>query len=448
MRRPRLRSLAGGAAGIAAGVIGGVMLTSVSAAVPTPGAPGPALLEASHVPPLLTLPGQAIRLRYGLTCTPREDGLPCDGAGTVFIRPGLSGTFRALPLERGGDSNEGRYSVDVPTDIASAADGFSYYAVLRDRATGATATVPAGGAAAPQTSVPIRDAVTIALGRHAFGDVRTPSARVASAAWGSGPDDAGLSGSRELGLTGPSAFDVEVDGTVDLLDSVNGRIVRFVRGSRELVPVAGDMRLADFAAEPDGRFDMLDLHGELRRFEHDGTAAWKQRLAERTWVRLAHGATVLQEPSEQWMPLAQRGAPLGRAEQARAAHPDGPLQSGRGVLVERVGSGELRLAEVRADAVLRSWRITSETPLGEVQLAASHGSSIVVVTHAYTDDRDEYVVLVLGDKGLVQRFAVAAGSWTETAPLARFRFARGALYRLRTTPAGAAVDRFDMEVPQ
>ena len=448
MRRPRLRSLAGGAAGIAVGVIGGVMLTSVSAALPTPLPPGPAVIEASHVPPLLTLPGEAIRLRYGLACAPREDGLPCDGVGTVYIRPGMSGVFRAYPLERGADSSDGRYFVNVPAAVASSTEGFSYYAVLRDRATGATTTVPAGGAAAPQVSVPLHEPLSVPLGRHFFGDVHQPAARVARAPWGSGASDVGLAGSRELGFTGPSAFDVEPDGTVDVLDSVNGRIVRFGHGTRRLVPVSGDMRLADVAAEPDGSFDVLDLHGVLSRFTHDGTRAWTQRLADRTWVKLARGATVLQEPSEQWMPLADDGAPLTQSEQARAAHADKPLQSGRGVLVDRVGTGELRVAEVRGNSRLRSWRITSETPLGEVQLVESHGNGIVVVTHPYTDDLDEYVVLVLGDDGLVQRFAVASDSWTETAPLARFRFARGALYRLHTTPAGAVVDRFDVEVPQ
>ena len=448
MRRPRLRSLAGGAAGIAVGVIGGVMLTSVSAAAPTALRPGPALIEASHVPPLLTLPGEPIRLRYGLVCAPREDGLPCDGAGTVYMRPGMSGAFHPYRLERGADSSDGRYSVDVPAAVASSPDGFSYYAVLRDKATGATTTVPAGGAAAPQLSVPLHDPLSVTLGRHSFGDVRQPVARVASAPWGSGAGDVGLAGSRELGFTGPSAFDVEPDGTVDLLDSVNGRIVRFGRGARRLVPVSGDMRLADFAAEPDGSFDVLDLHGVMHRFMPSGATAWTQRLADRTWVKLGRDATVLQEPSEQWMPVAGNGAPLAPSEQAHAAHADKPLQSGRGVLVDRVGTSELRIAEVRGHSTLRSWRITSETPLGEVQLVESRGNGIVVVAHPYTDDLDEYVVLVLGGTGLVQRFAVASDSWTETAPLARFRFARGALYRLQTTPAGAVVDRFDMEVPQ
>jgi hypothetical protein len=83
MRRPRFRSLAGGAAGIAAGVIGGIMLTSVSAAGQTPMADGPPLIDATHLPPALTVPGEPITLRYGLVCMPRVDGLPCDGSGTV-----------------------------------------------------------------------------------------------------------------------------------------------------------------------------------------------------------------------------------------------------------------------------------------------------------------------------------------------------------------------------
>jgi hypothetical protein len=148
------------------------------------------------------------------------------------------------------------------------------------------------------------------------------------------------------------------------------------------------------------------------------------------------------------MPLAESGVPLSRAEQKRAAHTAKRLANGHALLVDRVGDGELRVAELRGGVPLHTWRITSETPLGEVQLAESHGSGVVVVMRAYTDDRDEFVVLVLGARGLVQRFSVASGSWTETAPLARFRLSDGGLYRLRTTQTGAVVDRFDLEVPQ
>jgi hypothetical protein len=253
----------------------------------------------------------------------------------------------------------------------------------------------------------------------------------------------GLGGSRELGFTGPSSFDIEPDGAVDLLDSVNGRIQRLSRGRHQTILLGGSAELADLAAEPDGSFDVLDAHDTLHRYGADGSEQWAQKLADRTWAKLDRGSDVFQEPSEQWMPLAQTGRPLKRGEQQRAGRTEHHT-----LLVDRVGDGELRIAQLRNNAVRRSWRITSETPLGEVQLAEPHGNDVVVVTHAYTDDRDEFVVLVLGDRGVVERFSVASDSWTETAPLARFRVHSGALYRLRTTREGAFVDRFDLEVPQ
>jgi hypothetical protein len=81
-----------------------------------------------------------------------------------------------------------------------------------------------------------------------------------------------------------------------------------------------------------------------------------------------------------------------------------------------------------------------------VQLAEPHGNRLVVVTKTYTDDRSEYVVLVLDRAGLVNRFAVESLEWAESAPLARFRLSGSSLYRLGSTPAGLSVDRFDLEV--
>jgi hypothetical protein len=139
MRRPGIRSLAGGAAGIVTGVIGGIALASISAASGfTPSAPG---LDAVHVPPVLTPPGEAVTLRYAIVCPPRDDGRPCDGSGEVYARAGQSGSFRRLTLSRGEDSGQGRYFVDLPPDIALAREGFSYYAVLRDEANGASVTL-------------------------------------------------------------------------------------------------------------------------------------------------------------------------------------------------------------------------------------------------------------------------------------------------------------------
>src|SRR5204862_111091 len=238
MRRPGFRSLAGGAAGIAAGVIGGVVLTSVSAAGPMPVADRPALIDATHVPPALTVPGEPVRLRFGLVCAPRDDGLPCDGSGTVYLRQGQTGPFRPYALQRGDESKDGRYYLDVPQEPAAA---------------------------------------------------------------------------------------------------------------------------------PDGSFDVLALHGAVRSCRADGSEKWAQQVADRTWAKLARGPTVLQQPSEQWMPVADDGMPLSRGEQKRAGHEAKHLANGHDLLVDRVGEGELRVAEVRGSAELRSWRITSDTPLGEVQ---------------------------------------------------------------------------------
>jgi hypothetical protein len=449
MSRPTMRTLAGGAAGIAAGILGGIVLSSVSAGgVALP--PGGGSLEAAHLPPLLTRPGEPVTLRYAIVCSPRADGRPCDASGDVYLRPGRSGGFRRFALKLGEDSLDGRYFLEVPHDIASSPDGFSYYAVLRDGASGASVTVPAGGAAAPQLSLPLRNAADVRLGAHVFGRTRSPDARVVAATWGSEVGEAGLAGTRELGFVGPSAFDVDASGSVALLDQVNGRLQRWARGRVSATALAISGGLADLAVEPDGTIDVLEPPNRsvpapvLRRFAASGAAKSVQRLAERTWAKLAigpEGPVVQQQPSEQWMP-----ATGDRATQARHGSPGRPLAAGLELLVQRVGAAELRLAEVAGNGTVRAWRITSFTPLGEVQLAEPLGNKIVVVAKTYADALDEYVVLLLGRTGVLERFALSAPQWAEGAPLARFRLAGSSLYQLGSTPSGAFVDRFDLEV--
>src|SRR3989454_1944490 len=192
MRRPGIRSLAGGAAGIVAGIIGGIALTSVSAASgPTPAVPA---IDVAHVPPVLTRPGEPVTLRYAIVCAPRDDGEPCDGSGSVYVRAGQSGSFQRLALTRGADSKDGRYFVDPPPGTPPSRQGFSHYALLPDSTTGSTVTLPSGGAAAPQRSLPLREAVEIDLGEHSFGRTRRRDARSVAASWGSAVGEAGLVG--------------------------------------------------------------------------------------------------------------------------------------------------------------------------------------------------------------------------------------------------------------
>jgi len=122
-----------------------------------------------------------------------------------------------------------------------------------------------------------------------------------------------------------------------------------------------------------------------------------------------------------------------------------PLPGGGEVVVLRRGS-EIRAALVGAGGVRRSWRISSETPLAEVQLAEPLGSRLLLVARVFTDDEDEFLVLLLDQKGVARQFALDSADWAETAPLARFRLAGSSLYQLGSTPAGLFVDRFDLEV--
>jgi hypothetical protein len=456
MRRPTMRSLAGGAAGIAAGILGGIALSSVSAgSLESPLAPQ--LVDGAHVPPLLTLPGEPVTLRYAIVCSPREDGQPCDASGEVYARAGQTGSFQRLALRRGEDSRAGRYFVDLPAHVAGSADGFSYYAVLRDDGSGLSITLPSGGAAAPQRSFPLRHAQEVELGAHSFGQTRSRTARVIAARWGSAVGEAGVAGSRELGFVGPSSFDVDPAGNVTVLDQVNGRLQRWARGQVTTTPIDVSGGLADLAVEPDGTVDVLEPPNRetrtpvLRSFDRNGAPRWAQRLSDRTWSKLdvgPDGPVVQQQPSEQWLPAGTDGSALDRATQAKQGRPGRPFAKGRELLVQRVGAGELRVAELAGNGIVRAWRVRSTTTLGEVQLAEPMGNRVVVVAKTYTDDRDEYVALVLDRSGVAQRLSLDTAQWAETAPLGRFRLSRSSLYQLGSTPSGAFVDRFDLEVSQ
>src|SRR5262249_16350634 len=117
---------------------------------------------------------------------------------------------------------------------------------------------------------------------------------------------------------------------------------------------------------------------------------------------------------------------------------------GAELVVLRVGTGEVRVARVVAGVVRASWRIVSDTPLGEVQLAEQWGDRLVLVVKAYTDTQDEFEVAVLDRSAIVQQFSVPSRQWANAAPLAYFRLVGGSLYKLGTDSAGVFVDRYDL----
>ena len=417
-----------------------------------------AAIDATHLPPLLTLAGEPVELRYDIYCIPAgedSNASPCDAGGTVFVRPGTRGTFRELPLHVDETADEGRYVAVVPREMASATEGFTYYAVLESQVAGMTMMLPTGGGSAPQRSVPLSEPVEIALGAHVFGATRTADARILETGWGDGSTEVGLENGRNLPPIGASSFDVDGRRTVHLLDQVHRRVFRWSadRSGPVAVPVAIDGTIADLAVAPDGTMHVLESARAgrgpvLRSFGAAGERRGMVEIAERTasQVRVGpRGPIVLQQPSGQWMPVALEGKVVSESTQKAGGRPGRALPGGGEVVVLRRDS-EIRALVSRANGERRSWRVTSATPVAEVQLAEPLGPHLVLVIRMYSDRNDEFVALVLGQDGLVRMVSMSSADWGETAPLSRFRLVGSSLYQLGSTSAGVFVDRYELEV--
>lgn len=452
--RRTLVALGGVLLGASAGVAAGLGAAGV-AADGQPGQALPPILEATHLPPLLTARGEPVDLRYDVFCAPAGAEIaerPCDASGTVFVRTGDTGTFQSLPLREDLSAAEGRYHALVPSDIARSTSGFSYYATFRSEANGSERVLPAGGAEAPERSLPLGRSVDVHLGTHIFGATRKPDVVVASAPWGDGPGDVGIEQARNFTPIGGSSFDVDSSQTVSLLDEAHKRLLRWgpTGGTPTGLPLAIDGTLADLAVGNDGKLYVLESTDParkplLREFGPDGSALGSVESSERaSQVRIgANGPILLEQPSNEWVQAGRDGALLPPSAQAKSGRSGRPLRAGREVVLLRRGN-EIRVAVTSGGDVLRAWRVTSDTPIAEVQLAEPLGNDLVVVARVYSDVRDEFVVLVLGRKGIVRSFPLAPADWAETSPLARFRLVGSSLYQLGSTDQGVFVDRFDL----
>jgi hypothetical protein len=256
---------------------------------------------------------------------------------------------------------------------------------------------------------------------------------------------------------GGSSFAVDATGSVDIIDEANRRVLRFRRngGPPAVVPIAIRGTIADLGVGADGALSVLETVADgkanplVHRFDANGRALGSNEVADHSVSALRvgpDGPAVLGYPDGRWLPVTEQGgAPLDGAEQQRRGRPGRPLAGGEELVVQREGN-DARVAQIGRNGVHKSWHITSDTPLGEIQLAEPFGAGVLVVLRVYTDSTDEFEVLALGPKGLTERFSVPSRTWAETAPLARFRLAGSSLYELGSTPDGVYVDRYDLEV--
>jgi len=436
----RLTAALGFSCGAAVGLIA-LAVGAVGAAVDVT-SPDRGLRDVLHAPPSLVEQGLPMELRYDVVCQADSFGKPCTPAGSVFVRRGGELDYRRIALAAVGGTALAT-TVDVP------GQGVSYYAVIDDGA-GSSMTVPAAGATAPQRAWSVPALTSVSLGAHTFGRMRKADGRVVAAPWGTGLGALGLLTGRELVRIGPSAFDVDRNGTVVVLDQVNDRLARYPAGglAPRYVRIAFAGGEGDLAVGADGTAYVLDQSAEpvVRSYAPSGAlaAATEVEGSGADMLRTGPAGALLHGyPGDMWAPIGGAGALLEPDQQAAGARPARPADGGLEVVV-RGGREEAFFALVRGDRVIRAWRVSSASNLGEIQLAEPFGDGMLVVLRVWTETRAEFVALALSPDGLAGSLAIDATQWAESAALGRFRLRGKTLYQLRSTSAGAEVVTFDL----
>jgi hypothetical protein len=421
-------------------------------------------LKAISVPIKLRAPGDPQEIRYDISCLPPDGDAEgpgvCDGGGTVYFRTG-AGVPASVPLQLDPGAQVGRYVAAVPPSVWAAA-AFTYYAVIRDNTTGRSIFVPQGGSSAPQISFAMGNS-RIDLGTHVFGSTRQASARVANAAWGGGDGQVGLEDGVDM-PTGAASFDVDPAGDVYLLDEAHARMLEFpADGTVQAIPLPGlsgvkaDVRVSDVS----GTAYVLEVSNAavprplLRSYTLQGAALSSSPVADAAaaQVRLSGSTAFVSEyPSSMWAPVLQANgrSAVDPSSQLVRAFPGAPGPDGN-VLVLSTGD-EIRVGTYSSAGTtaprLSTVRITSSTPVADIQLAQTLPSGrTLVVFSVYTDTDHEYEAAVIDQSGnLVGQFSLPAAEWAQSMPLSRFRLVGSSLYELGSTEQGAFVDRYDLGV--
>jgi hypothetical protein len=422
---------------------------------------GPPRLAPYHQPPWLITGRTAVSLAYAL--------LPRGATGTVYVRTDRQSRFTPLALRPGpycpGDPADaaamrkdkvcGRALVARVASRFTTGSRLYYYAIIR--AGGQSVTVPSGGATRPQRVWVVRRFVDVRLGRHRFGQLRSPGAVVARAT------------ANRVGVTccadppggdGPSSLDVAGDGSVWVLDRLNHRLLVWRRGvagrPARTIRLPHNLSVSDFALGRDGRIyaragDTADRSdgpkSHVYAFTATGRVRWRapqpagiptaqlQIGADgRLYAALACGGNCAPfGGGDSWVPLTTAaGRPLSAADRARGATPFEPLHSGLR-LVSEVSYTVARFALVdREGRVVHAWRVTSRTRLGAIRAApALVGSTLVVPIDVSAGARWEQVILQLSERRGTS-FSLAARTVLGENLVAPLRIsADGRLYQLR-----------------
>jgi hypothetical protein len=343
--------------------------------------------------------------------------------------------------------------------------------------TGSAMAQPALPAAASTSSPSPERWLSVPLGSHSFGHLRTPDAIVATA----GPNQVAFDRSPESPNWGwaPWSFDVTKNRSIWLSDQFNHRLLAWQQGHPtgpvRTVKVPDPPLIADFAVADDGsiyvsyadrnqRVPGMDYNMSLAALSPTGQLRWKGPTIISVFngqLRIGpDGALYWPGLDGTWTQLTTRdGRLLSIAEQRQRTHPGQPLSGGRRLLSTEVSDHEVRVVLLDpAGRAVRGWRVTSPDQLGGagVTPALVGGDPVIVLGISRQTTAKflyEFVVLRLAPNGGTRlRFSVDTAShvvWGDV-PITGLRVGPdGQLYQLRINPAwGVRIARFSLQPPK
>jgi hypothetical protein len=427
----------------------------------------------------LLVPGDQAEVKYVI----QTQGV-VKPTGTVYVRRDGQSAFTALQLKLGVDITNGRHPslhLVLPASFLRGQRLF-YYARLQDPASGASITIPAKGAGAPQTSWIMYRPTVVRLGAYRFGHPEAAQAVVARAA------------AKNVGWDlpsqkGPQTFLVGRDRSVWLEDTWKHRMLVWQAGKPNKpvrtvpLPTEGrnDNSFEDVAFGPKGTLYVSRIQSAVPGFQvfridaKTGGVLWKSSSSPLlsptlplsgmplrvgvdgtlyTYVspQSFEALDVTGTPSYGWMPLANpAGKPVPPAQQFnRIVWGYEPASAGRRFIAEfhvplhaRYMPREQRFAVVnRYGRLLHSWRITSKTAMGRLGLEPQllNGSVVADLTRSRPGTLEHFFVR-LDAKGLDAKASIPFRIWGDYHVTDVRIGPDGKIYALATSPKTGIVIR-------
>jgi hypothetical protein len=444
-------------------IVGLLVLSATAGAPSAATAAKPLSVHLTAVVGPLVSPGDRVEIAYQL-----DDSRVKAATGSLYVRNDLRRSFTRLPMTLRHTAPVTLFA-RLPARLLHGHRLF-WHAVIRDPKSGRSVTVR------KRSAWIVEHPVVVKLGKHQYGQTRTPDAVVARAS----ADEVGWDIGEGLPL-GPQTFNVARDGSVWLQDSFNNRLLMWNPGQPDqfarAVPLPGYAAQGDFVYGPGGTIYASapgdrTYHTGVFRLSSTGAVLQAIRLTDKVRFRvplplrtgpdgtlyLSVGEFDFGRPRNDYglLPVATPGGrPISVAQQVhRTLWGYQPLAPGLRLVSEpyvpplsEKGPHDVRFALVdRHDRIVRAWRILSRDEMYADPLSFSPvlvgGDPVVKLGFCCPL---ENVILRLGRNGTRARFSVPFSVWGDELYADLRLGPDGKLYQLATSPTtGVAIYRYSL----